>query len=343
MATFHQFSHEHRPRLRGSVLFCLLIGLIACVDGAGYGTSLRVGYYGQSCPSAEAVVWRTVAKAVAQNPGLAAGLIRMHFHDCFVRGCDASVLLDSTPDNDAEKDSPANNPSLRGFQIIDDAKAVLESQCPQVVSCADVLAFAARDAVHMAGGFYYDVPAGRRDGRVSKESEVLQNLPFPSFNVDELEESFARKGLSLEDMVTLSGAHTLGVSHCSSFSDRIYDFNNSTGAADPSMDPKYVRYLRTKCPAPESSSNQDPTVALDPVTPNRLDNKYYVNLKYHRGLLTSDQALTDRTDTARMVNRNVNQGSMWLKKFSAAMVRMGSIDVLTGSQGEIRQSCRVVN
>ncbi|CAN6466594.1 unnamed protein product [Victoria cruziana] len=341
MAIFRRFSDEHPPLLRSFAVFCVLIGLIAGVNGAGDGSSLRVGYYRQSCPSAEAVVWRTVAKAVAQNPGLAAGLIRMHFHDCFVRGCDASVLLDSTPDNDAEKDSPANNPSLRGFQIIDDAKAVLESQCPQVVSCADVLAFAARDAVHMAGGFYYSLPSGRRDGRVSKQSEVLQNLPFPSFNVDQLEESFGRKGLSLEDMVTLSGAHTLGVSHCSSFSDRIYDFNNSTGAADPSMDPKYVRYLRTKCPAPESSS--DPTVALDPVTPNRLDNKYYVNLKYHRGLLTSDQALTDRADTARMVNRNVNQGSMWLRKFSAAMVRMGSIDVLTGSQGEIRKSCRVVN
>ncbi|KAF3774308.1 hypothetical protein EJ110_NYTH53389 [Nymphaea thermarum] len=103
-----------------------------------------------------------------------------------------------------------------------------------------------------------------------------------------------------------------------------------------------VRYLRTKCPDPESST-QDATVALDPVTPNRLDNKYYVNLKYQRGLLTSDQALTERADTARMGDQNVNQGSVWAHKFSAAMVRMGSIEVLTASRGEIRKSCRVVN
>ncbi|KAF3774306.1 Cationic peroxidase 2 [Nymphaea thermarum] len=337
MATLQHFSHEHPPLHRS---FALIFGMLVGIASA-HGRSLSVGYYSCSCPSAEAVVQRTVAKAVARNPGLAAGLIRMHFHDCFVRGCDGSVLLDSTAGNKAEKESPANNPSLHGFEIIDEAKAVLEAECPQLVSCADILAFAARDAVHIAGGFYYSVPAGRHDGRVSRESEVLKNLPFPSFNVAQLEANFAAKGLSLADMVTLSGAHTLGVSHCTSFSNRLYDFNKS-GAADPTMDPKYVQYLRTKCPNP-SSSTQDPTVPLDPVTPNKLDNNYYLNLKCHRGLLTSDQALTERADTARMVNQNVKHGSVWADKFSAAMVRLGSIQVLTGCEGEIRKSCRVVN
>ncbi|KAF3773898.1 Peroxidase 5 [Nymphaea thermarum] len=337
MATLQHFSHEHPPLHRSfALIFCTFIGI-----ASAHGSSLSVGYYSCSCPSAESVVQKTVAKAVARNPGMAAGLIRMHFHDCFVRGCDGSVLLDSTTGNKAEKDSLANNPSLRGFEIIDEAKAALESECPQLVSCADVLAFAARDAVHMTGGFYYSVPAGRRDGRVSKESEVLDNLPLPTSNVDELEEKFAAKGLSLTDMVTLSGAHTLGVSHCTSFSNSLYDFNKS-GAADPTMDPKYVQYLRTKCPNPLPST-QDPTVPLDPVTPNKLDNNYYLNLKCHRGLLTSDQALTERADTARMVNQNVMNGPMWADKFSAAMVRMGSIEVLTGSKGDIRRSCRVVN
>jgi peroxidase len=56
------------------------------------------------------------------------------------------VLLNGTNGNEAEKDSPPNA-SLRGFAFLDRVKAVVEQECPGVVSCADVLALAARDAV----------------------------------------------------------------------------------------------------------------------------------------------------------------------------------------------------
>lgn len=62
------------------------------------------------------------------------------------QGCDASVLLNSKGNNKAEKNGPPNG-SLHAFFVIDDAKREVESLCPGVVSCADILALAARDAV----------------------------------------------------------------------------------------------------------------------------------------------------------------------------------------------------
>ncbi|XP_073023553.1 peroxidase 5-like [Primulina eburnea] len=322
----------------GLILFLTIISTMATISLA----SLKVGYYKHSCPSAEAIIRKQVNRALARNPGLGAGIIRMHFHDCFVRGCDASVLLDSTPGRRSEKEHPANNPSLRGFEVIDAAKAALESACPRKVSCADILAFAARDSAYKLGGINYAVPSGRLDGRVSIEDEVTQNLPPPFFNAEQLVQNFARKGLSADEMVTLSGAHSIGISHCSSFSNRIYNFN-STHPIDPSMDPKFARELRKRCPAPSSNARTDPTVPLDFLSPNNLDNKYYLLLKNKRGLLTSDQTLATSPSTAWMVTNNAKNGASWANKYAKATIKMGFIEVLTGNQGEIRRNCRIVN
>lgn len=56
------------------------------------------------------------------------------------------MLLNSKGGNKAEKDGPPNI-SLHAFYVIDNAKKQVEASCPGVVSCADILALAARDAV----------------------------------------------------------------------------------------------------------------------------------------------------------------------------------------------------
>ncbi|XP_054799561.1 peroxidase 5-like [Prosopis cineraria] len=303
-------------------------------------SELQVGFYSDSCNFAEFIVKDEVRKGFIQNPGIAAGLVRMHFHDCFVRGCDASVLLDSTASNTAEKDSPANKPSLRGYEVIDKAKARLEAVCKGTVSCADIVAFAARDSIELSGGLGYDVPAGRRDGRISLASDTRTNLPPPTSSLDQLTRLFASKGLTQEEMVTLSGAHTVGRSFCSSFSNRLYNFS-STSSEDPSLDAPYASQLKRKCP--RGTTNTNIVVPMDPSSPARADSGYYLNVLAHRGLFSSDQALLSSTETAEQVNQNARKPFLWMNKFADAMVKMGQIGVLTGNAGEIRANCRKVN
>ncbi|MED6176544.1 Peroxidase 47 [Stylosanthes scabra] len=119
----------------------------------GRADDLDMNYYLFSCPFVEFVVKDIVNRALEDDPILAAALLRMHFHDCFIQGCDGSILIDSTRGNTTEKDSPANL-SLRGYEIIDDIKEELERQYPGVVSCADILALAAKDAVFFAGDHF---------------------------------------------------------------------------------------------------------------------------------------------------------------------------------------------
>ncbi|KAE8700195.1 Cationic peroxidase 2 [Hibiscus syriacus] len=188
----------------------------------GQGSGLQNGFYSSSCPKAEAVVRSIVESHFNNDPPVAAGLLRLHFHDCFVQvtlfffliycggsvtdhmtsvqGCDSSVLISGS----SSERSALPNLGLRGFKVIDDAKTQLESLCPGVVSCADILALAARDAVDLIDGPSWTVPTGRRDGRVSSSSQA-SSLPSPLGSIAAQRQKFAAKGLDDKDLVTLVG------------------------------------------------------------------------------------------------------------------------------------------
>ncbi|XP_078171832.1 peroxidase 2-like [Carex rostrata] len=299
--------------------------------------SLEVGYYKctNTCPQAEEIVRGVVYKYVLQEPGLGAGLIRMFFHDCFVRGCDASVLLDPSYLNpNPEKLAVPNNPSLRGFEVIDAAKSAVEEVCPSIVSCADIIAFAARDATYFLGKISYEIPSGRLDGRISVADEVLKVLPTPFHNLTVVKALFAAQGLSADDVVTLSGAHSIGRSHCSSFTNRLYPTIDST------LDQGFGYLLRSKCP---ENAPVDDVVPQDFVTPTKLDNKYYQNVRDLKGLFFSDWSLLTSDETANLLNDFRTTPQLFEAKFAESMVKMGNIPLLPGTQGEIRKSCRAVN
>ncbi|OAE22602.1 hypothetical protein AXG93_777s1100 [Marchantia polymorpha subsp. ruderalis] len=313
-----------------------LVVHVQCTYGVGGG--LMVGFYDGTCPSAEALVKATVESAIASDKRNGAGLVRTFFHDCFVEGCDASVLIDSTPDNSAEKDGRPNL-TLHGFEFIDMAKASIEAACPGVVSCADIVAIAARDSVHLLGGPYYEVKTGRRDGRVSLASGT-SDIPNPIDDLATLTSSFAKKGLSQSQMVSLSGLHTIGKATCGAFTNRLYNFS-STASTDPTLDAEYAEQLKAACPP--GSETGTTVVDMDVATPELVDNQYYVGLVAHKGLFTSDEVLYTSAETQPQVLRNAQSAYSWTSEVVRDLTAMGDVEVKTGSNGEIRLNCRVIN
>ncbi|KHN36076.1 Peroxidase 72 [Glycine soja] len=271
---------------------------------------------------------------------MAASLLRLHFHDCFVKGCDASVLLDSSGTIISEKRSNPNRDSARGFEVIDEIKSALEKECPHTVSCADILALAARDSTVLTGGPSWGVPLGRRDSLGASISGSNNNIPAPNNTFQTILTKFKLKGLDIVDLVALSGSHTIGNSRCTSFRQRLYN-QTGNGKADFTLDQVYAAELRTRCPRSGGDQN---LFVLDFVTPIKFDNFYYKNLLANKGLLSSDEILlTKNKVSADLVKQYAENNDIFFEQFAKSMVKMGNITPLTGSRGEIRKNCRRIN
>ncbi|KAF3787371.1 Peroxidase 70 [Nymphaea thermarum] len=304
-----------------------LCGLHSVADA-----QLTPTFYSTSCPLALTTIRTLVQTAVLLDPRMGASLVRLHFHDCFVNGCDASVLLDESTTIRSEKSATPNANSLRGFELVDTIKAALELLCPGVVSCADILAVASRDSVAVLRGPTWSVPLGRRDSLVANQAGANTDLPAPFFSLAQITQAFSDKGLSFTDMVALSGAHTFGKARCTNFRAHLSESN---------IDPAFAATLRPTCS--NSSSDDNNLANLDVSTPNTFDNAYYTNLLSRRGLLHSDQELFNGGAADSLVRTYSTTPSTFFTDFANAMIKMGNISPLTGTSGQIRRNCRRVN
>ncbi|KAG2711948.1 hypothetical protein I3843_04G094800 [Carya illinoinensis] len=310
-------------------LLLLLISMAAA-------SQLRPSFYSKTCPDAEFTVREVMRKALIREPRSVASVMRFQFHDCLVNGCDASLLLDKTPTMLGEKEALSNINSLRSFEVIDEAKAALEKVCPGVVSCADIIIMAARDAVALTGGPDWELRLGRLDSLTAKQEDSNEIMPSPRSNASYLVDLFAKFNLSVKDLVALSGSHSIGQGRCFSIMFRLYN-QSGTGEDVPDFEPKYREKLYKLCP---SDVDQNVTGDLD-ATPRVFDNQYFKDLVAGRGFLNSDQTLFTFTPTRKFVKLFSKDQAGFFKAFVEGMLKMG--DLQLEQPGEIRRNCRVVN
>ncbi|CAI0418365.1 unnamed protein product [Linum tenue] len=325
-----------------TILLLLAVAAAATASSAGF-SPLSPYYYSKICPKALPAIRRVVEAAVSGERRMGASLLRLHFHDCFVQGCDGSILLDATPTIDSEKTALPNNNSARGFEVIDMIKAEVDKACggKPVVSCADILAVAARDSVVALGGPSWEVQLGRRDSTSASRTTANNDIPSPFMDLPALKSSFQKQGLNERDLVALSGGHTIGFSQCQFFRNRIF---NET--AD-NIDAEFARERRASCFAGSGDANLgsgDANLGSLDGSPARFDGSYFKNLVEKKGLLHSDQALFAGGSTDSVVKGyGSNNGRSFWFDFASSMVKMGNIKPLTGNRGQIRVNCRKVN
>ncbi|GMJ14848.1 hypothetical protein like AT5G58400 [Hibiscus trionum] len=316
-----------------SVMYMFVV--VVSILGSSVFAQLSTNFYSKSCPKVFSAVESVVESAVSKEPRMGASLVRLFFHDCFVNGCDGSLLLDDTSSFTGEKTAAPNNNSVRGFEVVDAIKAKVEKACPGVVSCADILAIAARDSVVKLGGPDWDVKLGRRDSKTASLSAANSGvIPPPTATLTQLINRFQARGLSAKDMVALSGAHTIGKARCVLFRDRIHNETNIDGS--------FAKARQSSCPR-TSGSGDNNLAPLDVKTPNSFDLKYFENLLNKKGLLHSDQILFNGGSTDSLVKTYSRNVKTFYSDFVTAMIKMGDITPLTGSNGEIRKNCRRPN
>ncbi|XP_009601140.1 peroxidase 21-like [Nicotiana tomentosiformis] len=299
-------------------------------------SDLQLNYYSESCPRAEEIVKEQVIKLYHKHGNTAVSWIRNLFHDCMVKSCDASILLDTTKGQKSEKTSQRNF-GMRNFKYIETIKEALENECPNTVSCADIVVLSARDGVVMLGGPHIEMKTGRRDSKDSYLTEVENFIPNHNDSMSFVLSRFQSVGVDTEGTVALLGAHTVGRVHCVNIVHRLYP------TVDPTLDPNYANYLKGRCPFPNPDPKAVEYARNDRVTPMVLDNVYYKNILSNKGLLIVDQQLVSDPTTYPFVEKFANDNGYFQSQFAKALIILSENSPISGDKGEIRKVCRHVN
>ncbi|KAF8080097.1 hypothetical protein N665_0976s0019 [Sinapis alba] len=211
--------------------------------------------------------------------GKAAGVLRLVFHDAGTfelddntGGINGSIVY--------ELERPENSGLKRSLKVLEKAKIKVDEIQP--VTWADMIAVAGSEAVSMCGGPTIPVVLGRLD---SMQPDPEDKLPPESLNASDLKECFQRKGFSTQELVALSGAHTIG----------------SKGFGDPfTFDNAYYRILLEK-PWRSPTSKMTSMVGLP-----------------------SDHALVDDDECLRWVKQYAEDQDKFFKDFSNAYVKLAN-------------------
>ncbi|KAL2471157.1 Peroxidase 5 [Abeliophyllum distichum] len=207
---------------------------------------------------------------------------------------------------------------LRGYEVIEAAKREVEKICPGVVSCADIITLAARDASAAVGGPSWNVKLGRRDSTTASRSLANTDLPGPASDLSTLISFLRKQG-----------------TYC-----KRHGCLTEYTAMEPTL------MLVSLALVDANALLTVETVIWHHwilVTPNSFDNNYYKNLMQRKGLLQSDQILFSGDSTDSIVSEYSRNQQTFLSDFGNAMIKMGEIEPLTGQNGIIRRICSAIN
>ncbi|KAM3406979.1 hypothetical protein ACQJBY_000799 [Aegilops geniculata] len=280
------------------------------------------------------------------------GLIRLMFHDCFVNGCDGSVLLKTSRESSADgktEQASGFNIGLRGFEVIDKIKEKLGDY---KVTCTDALIYAAREAVYELSNHKIAYPVagpGRKDGVISRSEDPGNQLPGTGPDLKVIVKKFTDKGPFTEkDVVALSGAHAIGVAHRT----------NAIGAIDPTADTPspyktaIIQEMGTKDvvknnvrdfgQGPLTTSGYKDNNKVNMSAKGVLDNSFYNAVLQKMALFPSDRVLG--MDAKAIVTDYMNNPDTWNQDFGNAMEKLSKLPATTDpSKIEIRQVCSKTN